>query len=118
MFAPKKDGTILLCVEYGGLNFMTVRDAYRFSGWMSVSTAWWGKDLQYSGRELKVLTDPELSKGTRQYNVCNTLWYACVYAHDTRTKNAPATCQRATDTIPITVEFQLPFVYLDYVIIF
>ena len=119
VFAPKKDGTLRFCVDYRRLNAMTVRDAYPIPRMdeciESLGDAKVFSTLDANSGYWQILIAPKDRDKTTFTTHFGTYAFTRM---PFGLKNAPATYQRAIDTILTTVKWQFALVYLDDIIVF
>ena len=119
VFAPKKDGTLRFCVDYRRLNATTVGDAYPIPRM---------DECIDSLEDARVLSTLDANSRYGQIPIApkdqDKTTLTTHYGTNTFTrmpfglKNAPATYQRAIDTILTTVKWQFALIYLDDIIVF
>ena len=119
MIAPKRDGTLLFCVDYRRLNAVTVRDAYPIPR-MDECTDSLGDAQIFSALDANTgYWQIPIATKDQDKTTFTTDFGTNAFTHmPFGLKNAPGTYQRAIDKTLTTVMWQFALVYLDDISIF
>lgn len=119
VLAPKKDGSVRLCVDYRRLNAVTVRDSYPFPSIDSI---------MYAIGNAKVFTTLDCSRGFLQIEIdpadVPKTAFTCHRGLFEFTRlpfglsNSPASFQRLMDIVLGDTKYQFAIAYMDDVVVF